>query len=382
MNSNKNRMNLLPLLLSFLLMAACQPAAEVGPVTDALGEVVVDLVREVTVEIRENDGAVVQENGGPVVGLANPAALYCQGLGYSLVTRQNAAGLDAACIFPDGNECGQWDFLAGRCGQEYSYCQGQGGLFQEQGNNVGRCVFGDSSTCDEIAFFEGACRPGDNPFKADGGLAESAESEVDGQATRVPVIGWLGYVVSPEAGAQYDDYVVVLPEGEVGALGIEGATETLDKQIAALREQERPGKYAHFWGSLQCDVMDYGGCQLLVERLRVDGPGDFVAAEQVEGWTGKIIALEYAEPGAPQPDDAFVRTGDYPVQYGLDSAISTESGERELVPVIERLRGSDLEVTIWGVLMCGVPDAGGCHIAVQRLEAGDEVYEIAPAAIR
>jgi hypothetical protein len=188
----------------------------------------------------------------------------------------------------------------------------------------------------------------------------------------------MGFVVSTPEGAQFDDYVIVLPEGEVGEFGIEGASEDVNTQIVALRDQEQPGKFAHFWGMLTCEILDYGGCQLLVERLRVDGPGEFFDPDRVEGWEGTIVELTYEEPGAPQPDDAFIPVGDYPVQYGIDSAISAESGERDLGDVITTLRGSGEVVRIWGEVMCGVPDAGGCRIDVNKIETGSEVYEITP----
>jgi putative hemolysin len=373
MNTIKIRPFLILYLLVLLVLVACQPAAEVAPATDAAPE-------------------EAAEVGGPVVDLANPAALYCEGLGYKLEPRENAAGMDAACIFPDGNECGQWDFLSGSCGQQYSYCHQQGGFRLEQGANIGSCIFSDGSICDESMFFSGECRQGDNPEVVNEAVDESAEKEnaqdegaendSADQSNIVPVVGWMGYVVGTEFGAQFDDYVVVLPEGEVGEFGIEGTTDALNAQIVALRDRQEPGKFAHFWGSLHCDVMDYGGCQLLVDRLRVDGPGDFFEADPVNGWQGKIVALEYDEPGAPQPDDAFVPAGDFPVKYGLDSAVSAESGELELAGVIITLRGSDVEIKIWGQLMCGVPDAGGCQITIYRIEAGDEVYEITPAALR
>lgn len=99
----------------------------------------------------------------PATGLANPAAVYCEGLGYSMESTETEAGQDADCIFPDGQRCGQWDFLSGRCGREYSFCAEQGGTMQDQGGNVGVCLFEDGSTCDEFSFFSGECQPGDNP---------------------------------------------------------------------------------------------------------------------------------------------------------------------------------------------------------------------------
>ncbi len=92
-------------------------------------------------------------------GLANPAAVYCLGLGYEMETVETAAGQDAVCKFPDGSQCAQWDFLAGRCGQEFSYCEQQGYDLIEEGTNVGTCVFPDGSSCGEFQFFEGDCGP-------------------------------------------------------------------------------------------------------------------------------------------------------------------------------------------------------------------------------
>jgi hypothetical protein len=71
--------------------------------------------------------------------------------------------------------------------------------------------------------------------------------------------------------------------------------------------------------------------------------------------------------------------GEYPVHYGIDSAISAQSGERDLSEVIVSLRDNGTIVRIWGQVMCGVPDAGGCHIEVYRIEADGEDFEILPS---
>jgi len=95
------------------------------------------------------------------VGLENPAALYCEELGYTMESIERDGGMDADCIFPDGSRCGQWDFLSGRCGQERTYCVTQGGTIEE-GSNIGNCIFSDGSSCDEFLFFSGKCAAGDN----------------------------------------------------------------------------------------------------------------------------------------------------------------------------------------------------------------------------
>jgi putative hemolysin len=96
-------------------------------------------------------------------GLANPASVYCQGLGFTEETRENELGQYGVCIFPDGSECDTWDFLAGRCGQEHSYCVQQGYELQvNENSNIATCIFDDESTCSEYLYFEGECQPGEN----------------------------------------------------------------------------------------------------------------------------------------------------------------------------------------------------------------------------
>jgi putative hemolysin len=49
--------------------------------------------------------------------LANPASVYCEGQGYTLEMRTDAAdgGQYGVCIFPDGSECEEWAFYRGEC---------------------------------------------------------------------------------------------------------------------------------------------------------------------------------------------------------------------------------------------------------------------------
>jgi hypothetical protein len=246
----------------------------------------------------------------------------------------------------------------------------------EEGANIASCIFEDGSSCSEYMFYLGECQPAE--FLVEGGETEVEPPPEDTAETTAGniVVGWMGYVNGTPEGSQFDDYVVILPEGQVGEFGIEGASEDVEAQIVDLRDHEEPGKYAHFWGTLACEVIDYGGCQLLVERLRVDGPGEFFDPDIVDGWEGTIFGLSYDQPGAPQPDDFFILAGDYPVRYGIDSAISAESGERDLAEAIVNLRDSGTPLRIWGEVMCGVPDAGGCSIQIYRIETDDEVYEI------
>lgn len=95
-----------------------------------------------------------------VPALANPASVYCQGLGYREERRVNEAGEYAACLFPDGSECDSWGFLAGRCEPQRSYCASQGYTLRSlPDSNIVICEFPDGSSCDEYQFFLGECLP-------------------------------------------------------------------------------------------------------------------------------------------------------------------------------------------------------------------------------
>ena len=99
----------------------------------------------------------------PMTGLANPASVYCLGLGYDEETRENPSGQYGVCLFPDGTECDTWDFLAGRCGKEHNYCVQQGFILQAvEDGNIATCIFDDGSTCGEYPYYEGDCKPGES----------------------------------------------------------------------------------------------------------------------------------------------------------------------------------------------------------------------------
>jgi hypothetical protein len=194
--------------------------------------------------------------------------------------------------------------------------------------------------------------------------ANGQVTEISSTAAGVPVVGWFGYVKATAEGAQFDDYVVILPEG-VGEFGIEGVDDAVEAEIRSLRDKEEHEKYAHFWGTLNCEILDYGGCQLLVTRIR--SGIEITDPEPIEGWEGTIIELFYAEPGAPQPDDAFILAGNYPVQYGISSIVA-DTGFLIYKDALQNLRDTDQLIKISGQLICGLPDQNGCQIQVDYLE--------------
>lgn len=175
---------------------------------------------------------------------------------------------------------------------------------------------------------------------------------------------WYGRVVLSE-GSQFSDYLALEPEG-AGEIGVEGADAETEAEISALRDKEEPRNYAHFWGALTCDVADYGGCQLLVTRLRPEGPeGPFLEPEPwpVEGWEGTIVG----NPAGSQFDDYFVLGGDFPVGFGIDTS---DGGVAEQ---LQSLRDTQTTIRVWGEVTCPAIDAFGTHIVVTRIEVEGEV---------
>lgn len=62
----------------------------------------------------------------PAMAIANPAALYCEALGYKYVIEATPQGQRGLCQMPNGEAVNAWQFLQGKVAQEYSYCQQKG----------------------------------------------------------------------------------------------------------------------------------------------------------------------------------------------------------------------------------------------------------------
>jgi hypothetical protein len=216
-------------------------------------------------------------------------------------------------------------------------------------------------------------------LSACGTLQVGIETPPPTQSPDVPVAGWLGFVQETPVNSQYDDYLVLLPQG-TGEFGLVGATSEIEAQIIDLRNQAEPGKYAHFWGMLHCGVADYNGCQLSVEKIRIGI--DSTGSEPVQGWKGTLVSIDPHAPIDPahlpsgespwafgyQPgDDAFVLSGNYPVRYGIASSIA-ENGLPIFALMLLELRDKNQPLQVWGELDCGGPDTNGCTIWVSRLQ--------------
>lgn len=98
---------------------------------------------------------------GGNVGLANPSALYCLGLGYEL------DGSD--CVLPDGARCEEWSFFRGECGGAHSFCNRHGGSIAHRTIDTGSgtaslavCTVGNKQ-CDEVTFASTCACEGETP---------------------------------------------------------------------------------------------------------------------------------------------------------------------------------------------------------------------------
>jgi len=56
----------------------------------------------------------------------NPAAVYCNELGYQYKVVKLENDKKGICVFSDNSTCDAWEFFAGKCGKEFSICKRQG----------------------------------------------------------------------------------------------------------------------------------------------------------------------------------------------------------------------------------------------------------------
>ena len=132
-NTLKRNLFIVCLLLPILLMVGCKEASDPSPTPFTEG---------------------VED---AFIGIPNPASFYCLEMGYELDLRDTEDGTEGICIFPDGNECEEWEFLAGGCAIEWTFCQRQGSNIRA-GEAMGTCAFADGSTCPEYDYFIGECQ--------------------------------------------------------------------------------------------------------------------------------------------------------------------------------------------------------------------------------
>ena len=93
-------------IIALLVLVGCQKESP-STVTD------IKVVQE------SADVQPVQEDE-QIVGMPNPASVYCEQKGYSLEIRDEEGGQAGYCVFPDGGECEEWLFYRGTCGEKWA----------------------------------------------------------------------------------------------------------------------------------------------------------------------------------------------------------------------------------------------------------------------
>jgi len=130
-----------------LLVVAWQPGADSAPAVVNLAS---DDAQQQAIDGGASDDAaandITSSCDGSGLGMTNPAAVYCQELGYEYRVVDTGQGQSGICIFPDGSQCNEWGFLQGKCGQGYSYCarHGYGSKTKTDGKNP---ISRDYSVC-------------------------------------------------------------------------------------------------------------------------------------------------------------------------------------------------------------------------------------------
>jgi len=200
--------------------------------------------------------------------------------------------------------------------------------------------------------------------QTEGEAASESDEEIPESPTAITVTAWYGHIASLPEGSQYDDFVILQPEG-TGEFGLTGNNPEVEAEIRTLRDApDGPNKYVHLWGLLSCDVDDYNGCQLIVDKMLYGFPNS--AEEDIEGWVG-IVTSGTMQGGLSH---VFELSGEYPMWYSIHS-----SHDESLQTQIESLRDTGASIKVSGKLIVGFPDVNGTRIEVSKLdviEAGSQ----------
>jgi putative hemolysin len=170
------------------------------------------------------------ETEGPVDNMQNPASVYCEQNGNTLLIQTAADGSQSGvCVFPDGSTCDEWAFYKGECSPTM------------------KPTSGSIPTVDPTLSL------------ASGGYMSPGASE--------PFSDWWGIIKSTEPGSQYDDLFERQDLGGAIYFGIDSLDPAVKAQIEALRDT---GQIVHLSGTLLSNVPDYNGSQVLVDSLVVE----------------------------------------------------------------------------------------------------------------
>lgn len=104
----------------------------------------------------------------PMLGMANPAATYCIDQGGETKTVSTLEGEHGICILSDGTEVGQWEYfrqnqdaqgddvMMGMANPASVFCEEQGGsvkIVDTAEGQIGMCVMPDGSEIEEWELF-------------------------------------------------------------------------------------------------------------------------------------------------------------------------------------------------------------------------------------
>lgn len=175
--------------------------------------------------------------------------------------------------------------------------------------------------------------------------------EISEPTNAIVVTAWPGHIVSLPGESQFDDYAIISPEG-TGEFGLAGATPEIEAEIHTLGSNE----FVYLWGKLSCNVPDYNGCQLLVNKMQY---GANYSEENITDWVGTIIGNTFNG----GPSYVFQLSGEHPVWYGIYA-----SQDEAIQAQLENLRDTGIVVKVSGQLLVGVPDANGLRIEATNIE--------------
>lgn len=199
--------------------------------------------------------------------------------------------------------------------------------------------------------------------------SETAETEEEGPEEEPAVlsaVAWQGHIASMPEGSQFDDVLILNPEGS-GEYGLAGATPEIEAEIRTLRDGEGPQTYVHLWGDFSCGVEDVNDCQLLVTRLQ---QGATMTEEEITNWVGTIKGFNFNM----GPSFGFVLDGEIPMHYGIYA-----SQDPSMQAEIERLRDTGALVQVSGTLLVGFPDVNSTRIEVSSLQVLEDGSLAQPA---
>jgi putative hemolysin len=84
------------------------------------------LILSMSVPLDAAVAADVETDASPHFDAVNPAAAYCEALGYSYEIVEAEDGQRGVCVLPNGERVDAWDFFRGKVGHEFSYCARRG----------------------------------------------------------------------------------------------------------------------------------------------------------------------------------------------------------------------------------------------------------------